>query len=431
MTLAAMPPAALRAIRAELGPSFANPQQERFFDSRAPELLYSGAMGAGKSRILCEKARRLALAYPGVTIGVFRKVAASLAATTMRTWQRDVQRPHEMARANRTEGWVEFANGSRVYFMGLDPDPMTGVPSKVGSLDLGFAFVDEAVELTESDWVMLKGRLRDPRAPWHQVAAATNPAMPTHWLKRRFTPPTPEREYLHATPFDNRFLPGDYLESLRSEDTGSAVAKRLIRGEWAAAEGVIWELPPDQVREPEGREFKRVVAGVDWGFVHAFACEVVGQTGSGRVAVIDEVYERGRTLDQVIPALQLVMREHGVSTFYADPSEPAYILQCRRAGLPVEPAFNDVDPGIQAVSKAIRDGMTVAPSCTGLLGELPGYTWAPARGGGMRERPVEVGDDACDALRYAVTSLTRAFARGWGAVEPEAAPTAGGWGGWS
>ena len=130
------------------------------------------------------------------------------------------------------------------------------------------------------------------------------------------------------------------------------------------------------------------------------------QTGSGRLAVIDEVYEKGETIDRIIPALQFVQARHGVTTFYADPSEPAYILQCQRAGLPVEAARNAVSPGISAVATAIAKGLTVAPSCTGLLGEMPGYTWAPNRMGGFHEKPIEVNDDACDALRYAVVGLT-------------------------
>ena len=78
--LAAAPRKVLEALRAELGPSFINGQQEAFFDSRAPEVLYSGAFRAGKSRIGCEKAYWLAQQYPGIPIGIFRKTAASLAA---------------------------------------------------------------------------------------------------------------------------------------------------------------------------------------------------------------------------------------------------------------------------------------------------------------------------------------------------------------
>src|ERR1700675_3972140 len=85
LALEAAPTAVLKALRAELGPVFANHQQRAFFQSQASEVLYSGAYRAGKSRIGCEKAYYLAKQYPGIPIGIFRKVAANLAASTERT----------------------------------------------------------------------------------------------------------------------------------------------------------------------------------------------------------------------------------------------------------------------------------------------------------------------------------------------------------
>ena len=405
-------------------PRFANDAQSRFWESHAPELLYSGAMGAGKSRILCEKAWRVADRYPGVTVGLFRKVAASLPATTMRTFQRDVMDRSHVAGRNKTEGWYELVNGSRIYFLGLDPDPLTGVPSKVGSLDLAWAGVDEAVELSESDWIMLLGRLRDPRMSWHQLAAATNPGPPGHWLKARFTPSTIEHEYVHATAADNAFLPEDYKTAIANLPD-NAVGRRLGRGEWAAAEGAIWSLPEDQVRPPAAPQ-KRVVAGVDWGFVHAFACEIVGQSGSGRLAVLAELYARGAGIDQLIDPLARLAEMHDVSSFRCDPSEPGLMAELGRgfashranhAGCTfhasIEGANNDVDLGLQAVDRAIREGMTVDPSCQGLLMEIPGYTWAPSKAGGFHERPIDINDDACDALRYGVMAFTPDAANPW------------------
>lgn len=407
LALETAPPALLRALRAELGPTFVNPQQRQFMRSHAPEVLYSGAFRAGKSRIGCEKAYAIAKAYPGIPIGIFRKTAASLAASTERTLLHDVIPRSAIVRSNRTERWYELANGSRIWLFGLDPDPITGLPSKVGSVELGWAFIDEAAECTEADWVMVKGRLSWPGIDWHQIAAATNPASPKHWLKQRFTPPTDERVFLHASSFDNPSLPADYLAEASAMPDGY-YKQRYILGEWVGAEGVIWHVPPQHIIPTEG-PWKRVVAGVDWGFVHAFACEVIGQSGSGRTAVIDEVYEKGVTIDRIIPALHLIREQHHISMFYADPSEPAYILQCQNAGLPMTGARNDVGPGIAAVSKAIANGMTIHPACRGLLGELPGYTWAPNKAGGFHEKPIEVNDDACDALRYGIIALDPAL----------------------
>ena len=386
-------------------PEYASDEHQAFFDSRHAEIVASGWMGAGKSRVLTQKAWNVARRYPGVTVALFRKAQNSIAHTTERTFERDVLDRRYLAKRNKTEHFWELTNGSRIYFLGLDPDPTTGVPSKVGSMDLGWAGVDEAVELTEEDWIMLLGRLRDPRMPWHQLAAATNPGPPKHWLRLRMLAQPSTRLMLAIKA--NKFLTPEYVAMLANlPDT--AAGRRLGRGEWAAAEGVIWTLPEDQVRTEPG-PWKTVEAGLDWGFVHAFACEVAGMSGSGRLAIIDEVYEQGLTIDRIIPILQVIQQKHGIRTFWADPSEPGYILQCQRAGLPVEPAHNAVSPGIDAVSTAIARGMTVDPSCEGLLGEIPGYTWAPNRAGGFHERPVEIGDDACDALRYLVVGITKAL----------------------
>jgi hypothetical protein len=98
--------------------------------------------------------------------------------------------------------------------------------------------------------------------------------------------------------------------------------------------------------------------------------------------------------------------------FYADPSEPAYIADCIKAGIPMQAADNDVDPGLQEVASALKGGMTISPDCTGLLGEIPGYTWKPNRGGGFKEEPIDINDDACDALRYGCMALRQGD--GWG-----------------
>lgn len=259
-----------QANRRNLGPRFANWQQRAFLDSRAKELLYSGAFGAGKSRILCEKALHVAREYPGVPVAIVRKVAASLAATTKLTFVKDVLQPSGVHyRQHKTEGWIELDNGSRIWFFGLDPDPQTGMPSKVGSFDAAFIFVDEAVEVSEDDWIMLLGRLRYPRSPYRQLGAATNPGDPLHWLIQRFSPPTVQRAYLHATTFDNRLLPEDYRESMAGL-TGIHRA-RYAEGQWVAIEGALWspdsffysnapQVPVQGVLQPD---YLRVVVAVD------------------------------------------------------------------------------------------------------------------------------------------------------------------------
>ena len=395
-----LPLETLKAVRRELGPVFVNDQQRVVFESEAPEVLYSGAFRAGKSRIGCEKAFFLALKYPGIPIGIFRKVHATLPASTERTLLVDVVPRAAIVQSHASE-WYELANGSRIWFFGLDPDRVTGMP-KVGSVELGWAFVDEAAELNEADWTYVKGRLSWPGIPFHQIFGATNPADPRHWLKARFTPPSETRVYVHASTLDNPALARDYISEVQASPD-DYFHRRYHLGEWTAAEGVIWNIPSEQIREPDQTEWHRVVAGVDWGFSHAFACEVVGESSTGRRATIDELYGYGLTIDEVIPQLLGLQRKYKCK-FYGDPSEPAYIEQCRRAGVDIVKANNDVLPGLTSVTQALAAGMTVSPLCTGLLAEVPAYVWKP-ESGGLSDAPVKTHDDACDAWRYANLAL--------------------------
>ena len=384
--------------------TWASPEHRRFFESESPELLGSGQMGSGKSRVLVEKAWWLGLSYPGAELAIIRKVHKDLALTTERTFWTEVAKPELLVHRNMSEHWVDFGSRSkpsRLWFLGLDHDPTTGQPSKIGSANLDWAGMDEAIQLDQTDWIMVGGRLRRQTLPYRQLAAVTNPAWPRHWLKLHFAPGTAGTEYIDLR--DNAFLPDDYAVRLASMGD-SADAKRLAQGLWVQAEGTIWTLSDSQIRSVEG-PFRHVHAGVDWGFVHAFACEIVGQVSEGKLSVLAEVYEHGATVGDVIPYLIELRDRYEVEMFYADPSQPEHILQCQRAGIPMQPATNDVLPGINAVTEAIAHGLTVAPACSGLLSEMPGYVWMPARGGGLQERPIEVGDDACDALRYAVMSF--------------------------
>jgi phage terminase large subunit len=82
----------------------------------------------------------------------------------------------------------------------------------------------------------------------------------------------------------------------------------------------------------------------------------------------------------------------------------------------LEAANNDVSLGLQAVDKQLRGAMPISPRCQGLINEIPSYTWQPQKGGGFKEQPVNINDDACDALRYAVMALEPDPKNPWAAL---------------
>ena len=114
-----------------------NRQQAGFMASTASRLLFSGAFGAGKTLVLCAKGLKLSLDYPGNFGLIARKVRATLAQTTLKTFMERACPVELIADYNKSERLVTLLNGSQILFGGLD-DPL-----KLGSLELGWAGIDE------------------------------------------------------------------------------------------------------------------------------------------------------------------------------------------------------------------------------------------------------------------------------------------------
>jgi PBSX family phage terminase large subunit len=402
------------ALRSELGPRFANPQQKQFLQSRHPELLYSGAFRAGKSRIGCEKGYDLAKRYPGIPIGIFRKVASSLPASTERTLLLDVLPRGAIARSNKTEHWYELANGSRFWLLGLDPDPITKVPSKVGSVELGWAFIDEAVEVTEADWTMVKGRLSWPGIPYHQIAAGTNPAHPEHWLIKRFQEDSDRRLLLHARTLDNTMLPQDYRDEMAAMPPG-LMRSRYVEGLWAGdIEGALWksgdiryEIEPRILRHGELEpDLMRVVVAIDPAVTSNPGSDetgilVVGLAADGKAYVLDDRSAR-------IPADKWA--ERAVQTYHQYKAD-VIVAEVNNGGDLVELVIRNQDPNVAYASvHASRGKFTRAEPVAQLyvkdrvrhvrsFPELEAQlcSWNPLTG--------EKSPDRLDALVWAITHL--------------------------
>lgn len=214
-----------------------NRQQFDFLQSKAPRLLFSGAFGSGKTTALCAKGLQLCLEYPGNFGLICRKVRSTLAQTTLKTFLEQVCPKELIVDYNKSEGLVTLRNSSQILFGGLD-DPL-----KLGSLNLGWCGIDEAIESVEDDWLMLEGRLRLPGV-LHQLFAATNPGPPSHYLYRMFFSEK-RGEVYQSSSYDNPELPEDYKVRL-GEFEGTYKA-RYVLGLWQGMEGLVYSSFDDKV----------------------------------------------------------------------------------------------------------------------------------------------------------------------------------------
>ena len=218
------------------------PKQLEFLDATEREVLYSGAFGAGKTRALCIKLVQRAI-VPGARELLCRKTNVSLKRTTLETLLKpegDLPPvlPEGTYTHNKTLQTIKIRGGGEIIYCGLDE------PQKIGSMQLSGAAADEAIELTEDDWTMLRGRIRMKVSGLkQQLYGATNPGSPAHFLAIRFglngEEPTKNTKAIVTCSEDNFFLSPEYLEDLR---TFQGVAlQRFVEGRWVAAEGMVYQ----------------------------------------------------------------------------------------------------------------------------------------------------------------------------------------------
>lgn len=413
------------------------PKQMDFIRATEREVLYSGAFGAGKSRAACLKVFMRA-SVPGAVEGLCRKTLVSLKATTLRTLLEPEGNlppvlPPGSYDHNKSEKTIRIRGGGTIMYFGLDQ------PEKIGSMNLSGIGVDEAVELTEDDWTMLRGRIRlkVPGLP-NQLYGACNPGPPSHWLAQRFglaldaVEPQPNCRAITTKSTDNYFLPRDYVADLQTF-TGLR-HKRYVLGQWVGSDGLVYDRwdRTIHVRERHG-EWARVVVGVDDGYSKPFACLRIGIDGDGRAHVMAEHYQQklDREDKDGNPGKLSIIRRmaDGAEAIVVDSAAAELISAIHNDGLPAVPCLKGPNSVFQQIVHVVQprlldpgDGMprlTVDASCTSTISEFEAYEWMKNRAGSStddrKDEPIKEHDHAMDALRYALTYVDG------GAISPIAA----------
>lgn len=222
------------------------PKQKLFAECAAPEVLFSGAWGCGKTRILCEKVLLLCMYFPGNRVGVFRKTAKSVRATTIRKLLEPdgdlppVIPPRLIQQHHKRDSIITLRTNppSEIMYGGMDQRGADG-EAWFNSLDFGAIAVDQAEELSDDDLSLLEGRLRHPAQPVQQLLLVCNPKGRSHHLyKRFFVEKSNARVVIQSNTYDNTFLPRSYLHRL-ARFTGPFF-DRFVLGKWVDLEGLVY-----------------------------------------------------------------------------------------------------------------------------------------------------------------------------------------------
>ena len=404
------------------------PAQREFMESLAPELLYSGAFGAGKSRIGCEKGLFFSLKYPNNVGAIIRKNFAHLRYSTMETFFRYVCPEGLITKFDKNTSTLTLPNNSKILFLGIDQ------PQKVGSLELGWVFVDEAVECDEDDWTMLLGRLRLPDVPFYQIFGATNPGPPTHFLYKRFFEDK-VGHLIQANSLENTYLPESYRKRL---DTFTGrYRERYVEGKWVGFEGLVYSNfdPIKHIIEPfpipNSWEHYRVV---DFGYTNPACVQwwarapKESRSGDGNKSASEdkrpwymyqEIYASHLTVEELAELIKRSTKANTIVTFADWDAGDRAILEGH--GIPTTKARKAISLGIQEVYNLIdndevyffRDALIKIDTelkdkgkATCTTAEFPLYRWLEGRKGrNFSEEPLDKDNHGMDAMRYLLFSL--------------------------
>lgn len=312
-------------------------------------------------------------------------------------------------------------------------------PLHLVSTGLHGLWIDEAARLKADAWRgQLRQRLSD-RAGW--AIASTTP-LGRNWFHEDWAAKSdPELALIQWRTIDNPAIPPAEIEAARRQLPGRYF-RREYEASFDAFSGTVfdeWNHASHVLNEAQlrarygwgnGRDlrslFKRVLAGVDWGWNSPGAIVVVGQIGETFV-VLEESYAANRIIFDArlsqgtwVAEARRLRTKWGVAQFFADPARPADIYDFVRAGLPCVGADNEVVFGVRKLSEAMHpreepDLRGVQPrlyyldACPNLIRETPLYVWAQTRDrSGFVDLPADgQSDHALDALRYVMVEYLK------------------------
>ena len=211
-----------------------NDNQRKFINSKERYSLMYGGFGSGKTVALLIKVILMCLCFPNNQVLLGKRYISAvegslwpdLEALMMKKWY------HRRVK----DGIIEFFNGSRILFFGLDAlqdgdiSDIKKAEQKIKGLNLSAYFLDQLEEIELSVFTALNARLRRDTMPWQQGCMTCNPA--NFWAQDYFlTNPREGTEAIQFSMMDNEaHLPEGYLKDQLSQ--GERYKQRYVYGKW-------------------------------------------------------------------------------------------------------------------------------------------------------------------------------------------------------
>ena len=367
--------------------------------SRRYRILYGGA-GSGKSHFVAQEIILRMQETSFFKVLIVRKTAKSIRDSVFRLLCELISEYNLSDRftINKSEMSITCVTGSQVITSGLD-----NVEKLKSISGINRIWIEEASEITKSDFHQLDLRLRGRSPLGFQMTLTFNPISELHWIKQAFFDSVRYISHIKRTTYlDNAFLDRAYVETLnRLKEEDYQYYRIYALGEWGSLGNVIYTNWEHRDLSQESKSFDNFYNGLDWGFAaDPFAAVRVHYDKMRKtIYVVDEIYRAGLHNDE---SCELVRSMVGTEMIIADSSEPKSVSDFVRSGVHCKGAKKG--PG--SIEHGVRwlqgQKIVVDSSCHNFLKEISGYKWREDKDGNIIPKPVDYNNHLLDALRYAL-----------------------------
>lgn len=239
-----------------------------------------------------------------------------------------------------------------------------------------------------------------------------NPEHPFHWFYLEWIQKARQKNayYLHFTMEDNPSL-SPRMKKRYEQLYSGAFYQRFILGKWSAQSGLVYPMfsADEHVVKELPDSFEQYVVSCDYGITNPTSFGLWGKS-DGRWYRIDEYYydskitKMRKTDEEYYDALEGLIGDRNVTAVVVDPSASSFIERIRRRNrFSVFPAKNDVIPGINRVSEALRrKEIFFSERCADSIREFSLYCWDETGRGDCVKKE---NDHAMDDIRYFVSAF--------------------------
>lgn len=378
-------------------------KQREYFDNADRRWNFkTGATRSGKTYMdyfVIPKRIRARIGLPGLAV---------ILGVTKSTIERNILEPMRNIWGADLVGEINSQNicylfGERVYCLGAEKISQV---SKLRGASIKYVYGDEVADWNPEVFDMLKSRLDKPYSCFD---GALNPQGPGHWLKEFIDNPDFDIYCQKYTIFDNPFLPKEFVENLCKEYEGTVYYLRYILGEWALAEGLVYNFLDDYITDNQtaGAEY---YISIDYGTLNPFSAGLWSVTGSKAVR-IKEYYYDGRnkksqlTDEEYCNEIEELAKDRYITKVIVDPSAASFITALKRRGFRVQQADNAVLDGIRRTSVYLKNGnIKIHRSCVDAIREFGLYRWDDKK---TVDTVVKDNDHAMDDIRYFCNTVMR------------------------